>query len=280
MTQSFRNAISPANFAFIRHLLAEHSAIALDDDKVYLVVSRLSSVSRQAGCQSIDELVDRLRVVADDDLRQRVVEAMTTNETSFFRDNIPFETLRKIVFPDLFQRRANSKWLNIWSAGCAGGQEPYSVAMLLCEDFSDRRDWNIRLIGSDLSSEILDKARTGRFTQVEVERGLPAPLLQKYFHRRDKTWQLNESVRNMVEFRQFNLHGDWPALPAMDIILLRNVMVYFDLPARKSILRKIRQVMRPDGYLLLGGAETALHVDDEFVAIRGNGFSYYQLKTT
>jgi chemotaxis protein methyltransferase CheR len=272
--------ISPASFAFVRQMLADHSAIALADDKAYLVESRLNPVAREAGCQSIDELVQRIRSVPDDDLQQRVIEAMTTNETSFFRDKIPFETLRDVILPDLFERRANSKRLHIWSAGCSAGQEPYSLAMLLREDFADLQDWTIRVIGSDLSAEVLDKARSGRFTQVEVERGLPNSLLQKYFRRLDTYWQLDGSIREMVEFRQFNLHGDWPAMPAMDIILLRNVMVYFDVSTRRTILGKVRQVMRPDGYLLLGGAETALHVDHEFRAMRGEGFSFYQLKST
>ena len=212
-------------------------------------------------------------------LQQQVIDAMTTNETSFFRDKIPFDTLRSVILPDLLNRRANSKQLNVWSAGCAAGQEPYSVAMLLSEDFSHLSDWRFRLLGSDLSTEILARARTGRFTQIEVERGLPPRLLQKYFRQTDSHWQLDESIRTMVEFQQINLHGDWPALPAMDIILLRNVLVYFDLATRQAILRKVRQVLRPDGYVILGGAETALHVDEGFSAVRGDGFSFYQPKT-
>jgi chemotaxis protein methyltransferase CheR len=271
-------AISEANFAFVRELLAKRSAIILDQRKMYLVESRLLPIARRAGCDSIDELVQRMRVASDDLLRRQVIEAMTTNETSFFRDTIPFDTIRSVILPDLFRRRQATRRLHLWSAGCASGQEPYSLAMLLCEDFPDARDWNIRLLGSDLSAEMLDKARAGLFTTVEVERGLPPGLKEKYFHRTDQGWQIAELLRKMVDFRQFNLHEDWPALPAMDVILLRNVLVYFDLATQKAVLRKVRDVLRPDGYLVMGGAETALHVDDAFDAVREAGFSYYQLK--
>ena len=134
------------------------------------------------------------------------------------------------------------------------------------------------MLGSDLSTEVLNKARAGRFTQVEVERGLTPALLQKYFHRVDNGWQIDESIRMMVDFFPFNLHGEWPRLPALDVILLRNVLVYFDMATRKQVLRKVRQVLRPDGYLLLGGTESTVHVDDAFVPVRSDGFSYYRMK--
>lgn len=270
-------AMSPASFDYIRMLLADLSAIALEDEKKYLVETRLLPVARRAGLSSIDDLVTRLRV-PDHPLRQQVVEAMTTNETSFFRDQVPFETLCTIILPDLLARREVSKNLNIWSAACASGQEPYSIAMLLCEHFSHLHDWSIRLVGTDLSAEVLERARNGRFTQLEIERGLPGPLLQKYFRRVDTDWQLDETLCRMVEFRQLNLSGSWPALPKMDLILLRNVLVYFDVATRQDILHNVRRLLRPDGYLLLGGAESALNIDSAFKVTRGDGFSYYQLR--
>lgn len=273
----FHMAMSPASFDYIRSLLADLSAIALDDDKKYLVETRLRPVARRAGLSSIDDLVTRLRVTPNHPLRQQVVDAMTTNETSFFRDEVPFETLRTIILPDLLARRGVSKNLNIWSAACASGQEPYSIAMLLREHFLQLDNWSVRLLATDVSAEVLERARKGRFTQLEIERGLPGPLLRKYFRRIDTNWQLDETLCRMVEFHQLNLSGNWPALPKMDVILLRNVLVYFDLATRQEILRKVRRLLRPDGYLLLGGAESALHVDAAFKVTRGEGFSYYQL---
>lgn len=271
--------MSPASFDYIRTLLADLSAIALEDEKKYLVETRLLPVAKRAGLSSIDDLVTRLRVTPNHPLRQQVVEAMTTNETSFFRDQVPFETLRTIILPNLLARRGVSKNLTIWSAACASGQEPYSIAMMLDEHFSDLHDWRIRLLGTDLSTQVLERARIGQFTQLEIERGLPAPLLQKYFRRVAHDWQLDETLCRMVEFRQLNLSRDWPALPKMDVILLRNVLVYFDVATRQEILRKVRGLLRPDGYLLLGGAETALHIDTEFKVTRRDGFSYYQLNS-
>ncbi len=271
--------ISPASFDYIRTLLADLSAIALEDEKKYLVETRLMPVARRAGLSSIDELVARLRASRDDLLRQQVVDAMATNETSFFRDQVPFETLRTTILPDLVARRENSKKLNIWSAACASGQEPYSIAMLWREHFSQLNDWRIRLLGTDISTEVLERARHGRFTNLEVQRGLPESLLQKYFRRIDANWVLDQSICSMVEFRQLNLNGNWPALPGMDVILLRNVLVYFDATTVQEILRKVRQLLRPDGYLLLGGAESAQHIDPVLKATRRDGFTYYQINS-
>lgn len=267
--------ITPVNFNYIRTLVADLSAIALDDEKKYLVEARLLPVARRAGLSSVDDLVARLRT-PNYSLRQQVVDAMTTNETSFFRDQVPFEILRDTILPDLLARRAVFKNLNIWSAACATGQEPYSVALLLAEHFSHLHDWQFRLLGTDLSAEVLQRAREGRFSQLEIERGLPGPLLKKYFRRLDTDWQLNETICRMVEFRLLNLSDNWPAVPKMDVILLRNVLVYFDGSTCQDILRRVRQLLRPDGYLLLGGAETALHIDTAFKVTRRDGFSYYQ----
>ena len=270
--------MSSASFDHIRRLLAESSAIQLDDTKEYLVEARLRPIVRRAGMESIDQLVTLLRRVPTHPLREEIVNALTVNETSFFRDQAPFDLLRTTIIPALFADRAASRQLNIWSAACASGQELYSVAFLLREHFADYRDWNLRLLGTDLSSEMVERARTAQYSQMEVERGLPEVLLQKYFCRVDATWELDKSVREMCEFRSTNLGGQWPPLPRMDLILLRNVLVYFSVATRKEILRNVRQVLRPQGYLLLGGAETSLHLDDAFRVIRCDGFSYYQIK--
>lgn len=270
-------SLSPDSFAYIRSLLADLSAITLDGSKSYLVESRLLPVARQAGLASIDELVARLRETGDPPLRQQLVDAMTTNETSFFRDTIPFETLRDTILPDLIARRGSSQTLQIWSAACASGQEPFSIAMLLREHFPQLCDGPIRLLGSDLSWEMLERARQGRFSSLEIARGLPKRLRAKYFRQVGEAWQLVDELREMVQFRQLNLGKAWPALPKMDLILLRNVLVYFDLRTREDILHKAAQLLRPDGYLLLGGAESAVQIDTAFRVIRGAGFSYYQI---
>ncbi len=270
--------MSPASFEYLRTLVAELSAIALDDEKKYLVESRLMPLAHRVGLNSIDDLVHKLRVAPSKHLRQQVVDAMTTNETSFFRDTVPFETLRKIILPELVARREGKKTLNIWSAACASGQEPYSIALLWREHFSHLHDWSIRLLATDISGEVLQRARDGRFTQTEVQRGLPDSLLQKYFRPAEGQWVLDPTVCRMVDFRQLNLSGNWPTLPMMDVILMRNVLVYFNAVTRQEIFRKVRQLLRTDGYLLLGGAETALNIDASFHVTRGNGFSYYRLK--
>ncbi len=203
---------------------------------------------------------------------------MTTNETSWFRDRVPFETVREVILPDLLARRRDSKTLNFWSAACSTGQEPYSLAILLREHawFTQLSDWTIRLLATDLSEEVLARAQSGRFSQLEIERGLSATLRDKYFRRTETQWELDESVRRMVTFRRLNLSGDWPPMPRMDVILMRNVLVYFDVPTRQQILRKVGRLLRPDGFLILGGAESALHLDTTLKVTRNDGFSFYR----
>ena len=271
-------AVSPASFDFIRMLLADHSAIALADKKTYLVETRLLPVARRAGLSSVDDLVKRLRVAPNHLLRQQVIDAMTTNETSFFRDKVPFETLRSIILTDLLERRVVSRNINIWSAGCACGQEPYSVAMLLWEHFPILKGWKLNFIASDISYEVLKRAGMGRYTQLEVNRGLPAVMLVKYFQKQGLDWQIKEEIRQMIAFRFINLHEPWPSLPNMDIIFMRNVLIYFDVETKKSILGRIRRLLNPDGYLFLGGAETTLNLDEAFKRVHINKSSCYQLQ--
>lgn len=256
------------NFDYIDSLVRQQSAIVLGREKGYLVNSRLFPLARDQGCDSVNEFVTRLRAAPDAVLRQKVVEAMTTSETSFFRDIHPFEILRKAIIPRLIERRAAERSLCIWSAACSSGQEPYSIAMLLREYFPALDGWNVKIIGSDLSTGILERARAGRFSQLEVNRGLPAALLVKYFRKEGLGWHINDSVRGLVQFHQFNLAADpWPSSPPVDIVFLRNVLIYFDASTKKQILNKVRRLLRPEGYLFLGGAETTLHVDDAFECV-------------
>jgi chemotaxis protein methyltransferase CheR len=222
--------------------------------------------------------VARLRTAPLNGLQQKVVEAMTTNETSFFRDVQPFEMLKQMVVPELMKRRATERRLNVWCAASSTGQEPYSLAMMLRESFPSLGGWKVRISASDLSTEVLEKARRGRYSQLEVNRGLPAHLLVKYFQRQGVEWQIKDDIRNVIDYRQLNLIEPWPALPPMDVILIRNVLIYFDVETKRQILGKARRLLRPDGYLFLGGAETTLKLDDSFERVEFQRTGCYQLR--
>ena len=273
-----RIEVTPTDFEYIRKLLRERSAIALESGKEYLVESRLRPVVRDAGFASISELVESLRNKRMDGLHQRVVEAMTTHETSFFRDIYPFEALKNVVLPDLATKRAQERSLNIWCAAASSGQEPYTIAMVLREYLLKIPDWPINIVASDISSQILEKARSGSYCQIEVNRGLPATCLTRYFQRNGLLWQIRDELRKMCDFRQINLIEPWPPMPKMDIIFMRNVLIYFDTETKKDILRRIRLLIRPDGYLFLGGAETTINLDDEFERMPMDKTGCYRLR--
>jgi chemotaxis protein methyltransferase CheR len=272
-------ALSNASFEYVRHVLRQRSAHSLEDDKAYLVETRLLPLARRHGFESVEDLVRRLRSRRNDRLLGELVEAMTINETLFFRDGHPFEVLRQAVLPELVRRRAAVRALTIWSAACSSGQEPYSVALLLRHYFPALSGWNIRLIASDLSAAMLERARRGRYSELEVSRGLPPELLQAYFDKEADGWQIRDDVRRLVEFRLLNLGGAWPELPPLDLILLRNVLIYFDGPTRQQILARVRKVLQPDGYLLLGGAETTHNLDDGFVPVAFEKVSFFRLRS-
>lgn len=265
-------ALSPADFQFVRHLVHDRSAIALEDGKEYLVQARLGPLARREGLGSVAELVDRLRT-GTPGLRDDVVDAITTNETSFFRDVHPFDALRDTILPELLKRSKGG--LGIWSAAASTGQEAYSVAILLREHFPNAPDATI--LGTDLSREVLQKAAAGRFTQLEVNRGLPARLLVKHFDRHGLEWHVKERVRRMVTFRQVNLARPLPALPPMDIVLLRNVLIYFDATTKGAVLRQVARVLRPGGYLFLGGAETTYGLDPQWERVEIGRSVFYRL---
>ncbi|MCZ7527731.1 MAG: protein-glutamate O-methyltransferase CheR [Acidimicrobiia bacterium] len=257
--------ITTAEFDYIRELVRNRSAIVLDPGKEYLVESRLVPLARSEGLESIADLVSELRNGSGAGrLATQVVEAMTTNETSFFRDVHPFEALRSAVLPDLLKKRSGERALTIWCGAASSGQEPYSIAMTIKEHFPELGGWSIRFLATDLSTEMLEKARAGRYAQIEANRGLPAHLLVKYFERRGTGWQVKDELRGMVDYRPLNLIEPWPSLPRCDLVFLRNVLIYFDVETKRAILEKIRQVLRPDGYLFLGAAETTMNIHDGF----------------
>jgi chemotaxis protein methyltransferase CheR len=261
-------SITCSEFDYIRRLVFEQSAIVIEDDKQYLAEARLSPLARREGFDSIGAMVGSLLAKKLDGLHRKVVEAMTTNETSFFRDFHPFEALRKSILPELMLKRASNKELSIWSAACSSGQEPYSVAMLLEEHFPSLAVWSIRLLATELSAEMLARAKAGRYSQLEANRGLQARLLVKYFRQHGTDWEIKEDLRRKVEFQIVNLAEYWPPLPPMDIILMRNVLIYFGVETKRRILGKVRQLLRPDGYLFLGGAETTFNLDDGFERVQ------------
>jgi chemotaxis protein methyltransferase CheR len=270
--------VSTSDFDYIAQLVRDRSAIVLEPGKEYLVHSRLLPVARQAGLEDISALVAKLRR-GDLALTTQVVEAMTTNETSFFRDVHPFETLRNDIIPELLEKRALTRTLRIWSAAASTGQEAYTIAMTLREHFPQLMTWNVSILGTDLSTEVLEKAREGRYAQLEVNRGLPAPMLVRYFDRAGPAWKVKPELQRMVEFRSFNLVKPWAPMPRMDIVFLRNVLIYFDNDTKRDVLSRARAVMAPDGYLFLGAAETTLQFDGMFERVpRARANCYRQVQ--
>ena len=256
--------ITSRDFDYVRKLVLERSALVLEPGKEYLVESRLNMLASREGFSSLHHLIQGLHLDRSGLLTCKVVEAMMTHETTFFRDVRPFETLRRVVVPALMVRRASERSLNIWCAGCSTGQEIYSIAMLLLEHFPVLAGWTVYLMGSDISKRAIDRAHAGRYTQLEVNRGLPANLLVKYFQKARGEWQVNGNLRRMAIFQEINLAGPWPRLPPMDVIFLRNVLIYFDAETRRNLLGRAHRLLNPDGYLFLGGSETTAGADDKF----------------
>jgi len=257
-------------FDFLCKLLKDRSGLVVTRDKAYLVESRLLPVARKHGLKSLDELAAVVRARPAGDLVREIIEAMTTNESSFFRDIKPFDQFAEYVLPALMQARAQRKQIRIWSAACSSGQEPYTLAMMLAEQETALADWQVEILATDLSTEILDKAETGLYSQFEVQRGLPIQLLLKYFKQQGERWQIDAGLRARVRFEQFNLLDDPSRLGAFDVIFCRNVLIYFDQATKRQILDRLLRVLAADGYLYLGGAETVLGVSDRFQPLPDN----------
>jgi chemotaxis protein methyltransferase CheR len=247
--------LGAAAFEQVRKLIYARAAIVLDPGKEYLVESRLAPIARARGCRDVDELCAKLEQ-RDPALIDEVVEAMTTNETSFFRDHHPFEALRRTVLPELIEHRQQTRSLRVWCAACSTGQEPYSLAMLLDEHFPALSTWDVTIRATDIARSVLDRARSGRYRQIEVNRGLSARALVRYFSRDGLEWEIRPEIRRRVQFEEMNLITAWPRTEPFDLIFLRNVLIYFDQPTKLSLLQRARDVLRSDGYLLLGGSET------------------------
>lgn len=273
-------ALSSFDLDMIRKLVRDRAGIVLGADKSYLIESRLQPVAKAANCDSIESLCLRLRTQAHSLLHRQVVEAMTTNETLFLRDAHPFETLTKTLLPQLISKRSPNKRLTIWCAACSTGQEPYSVAMLIREQHPALLAWQLRLVATDIASEVLAKAGNAIYSQLEVSRGLPPALMNRYFTKMPSgEWKLSEDVRKMVEFRELNLLESFGAIGVADIVMMRNVLIYFDVETKRQILAKVRRVLAPDGFLFLGGAETTMGIDDHFERLSNDRGGCYRLKS-
>jgi chemotaxis protein methyltransferase CheR len=257
--------LPPEDFAYLAGLLHDRAAIVLEPGKEYLALSRLDPLARETGCGSVAAFVDLLRREAiDSPLHDRVVDALTTNETTFFRDINPFESLRTTVLPELIERRARTRSLAIWSAGCSTGQEPYSIAMGIREHFPELATWNLTILGTDISPTVLERARRGRYGQLEVNRGLPAHLLVRHFTRAGMEWEIEEPIRRMVRFQRRNLIDEWAGLPPFDLVFMRNVMIYFDVEAKRRVLGLMHGQLATNGYLLLGASETTFTLSEQY----------------
>jgi chemotaxis protein methyltransferase CheR len=255
-----------ADFEYLRELMHLRAAIVLERGKEYLALSRLEPVARDHGLTTVSELVDKLRTrELTSALHDQVVDALTTNETTFFRDYNPWESLRTLVMPELLARKERTRTLAIWSAGCSSGQEPYSIAMSIREHFPELLTWQLSILGTDISGSVLDRARAGRYGQLEVNRGLPAHLLVRHFTRAGMEWEIEEPIRRMVRFEHHNLNDAWPSMPPFDLVLMRNVMIYFETEAKRQVLAKMHGQLAPHGYLLLGASETTYSLSDDFI---------------
>ncbi|MFQ4141073.1 protein-glutamate O-methyltransferase CheR [Chlorogloeopsis sp. ULAP02] len=269
--------VSFTDFNYLRQLVHEHSAVVLYADKTYLAELHLQPIAESTGFASITDLITHLRTQPFSSLHVQVIEALVTNETSFFRDIYPFEALKRFVLPELVKIRAIERSLNIWCAACSNGQEPYSIAMLIREHFPMLASWSVRLIASDFSNKVLTRARQGSYNQLEIQRGLPKPLRDRYFQKREGNWQIKDEIRQMVEFHQINLMQSWLSLPQIDVIFLRNALIYFDLTTKKDLLKKVKQQLRPNGYLFLGSGETTISLDDSFERVQLDKSTCYRL---
>ena len=255
--------LRPDDFDFVAKLLKERSGLIITPDKAYLLESRLMPLARQRNLKGLEDIVAKMRG-RDEQLARDVTEAMTTNESFFFRDTKPFDQFRDVVLPQVMTARAAKKSIRIWSAACSSGQEAYTLAMLLKEASVKLAGWRIEILATDISLEMLEKAKAGLYSQFEVQRGLPIQMLVKYFQKKDESWQIDSGLRAMVQFREFNLLHDLRGLGQFDIVFCRNVLIYFDQPTKTRVLEAISKQMPDDGILYLGGAETVLGISDRF----------------
>jgi chemotaxis protein methyltransferase CheR len=255
--------VTPVEYEYLRKVLKDHSGLDLSADKHYLIESRLLPLARKAGLPGIPELVQKMKG-GSTALVTQVVEAMTTNETFFFRDKVPFDHFRDAIMKEILQERAGRKSVRIWCAAGSTGQEPYSLAMCLKEIGAALAGWRVEILATDLSQEVLEKSKAGIYSQFEVQRGLPIQMLVKYFKQNGELWQINPDIRGMVQHRQLNLLQDFSQLRKFDVIFCRNVLIYFDQETKTNIFGRLARALEPDGFLVLGAAETVVGLTEDF----------------
>jgi chemotaxis protein methyltransferase CheR len=266
---------SDSDYAYLRDLVLEQSANLIDPSRNALFDTRLTPIARSAGAANMEDFVNILRAGRPAHLHRAVAEAMTVNETSFFRDMQPFEMLREVMIPSLIKERRKEQRLRLWSAASSTGQEAYSLAMLLAENFPELAHWDVKIIGTDISRQVVDYAQRGRYRRLEMNRGLPARMLLKYFLRKGEEWEVTAQIRSMCEFQYANLCAPLLQLPEFDLVLLRNVLLYFSQPDRRALFSGVHRRMKPNGYLLLGNAEQAEDSTDLFeVEFAANCYFY------
>ncbi|GAB7049753.1 CheR family methyltransferase [Catenuloplanes indicus] len=269
--------LSQQDFSFVAGLVRREASIVLAPGKEYLVEARLIPVARQVGAASVTEFLANMQRRPDPTHQRMIVDALTTNETSWFRDREPFTALTEQILPDLISARATSRKLRFWSAACSSGQEPYSLAITLQQALP--AGWNYEIVGSDISTEMIKRAEAGEFSQVEINRGLPAAQLVHYFERAGAHWRIAPSLRRNVSFTRLNLTAPLPPMPPFDVVFLRNVLIYFDVDTKRTVLRNIGRMLRPDGWLFLGAAETTIGIDDNYERVVAGRTSAYRLKS-
>jgi len=269
--------ISAEDFELLRRIVKTRSGLTLSPDKAYLLENRLMAVARKWGMNDIEGLATTVRDATNEELLREITEAMTTNETLFFRDQTPFDQLEKVVLPRLLAARASRRHIRIWSAGCSSGQEPYSIAMVAKQFGSVLDDWRIEIVATDISRAMLDKARAGLYTQFEVQRGLPIAMLMKYFTQIGDKWELDAGIRAMVDFDEFNLLNDPSPLGRFDVVFCRNVLIYLDQPTKARVLENICTLMPDDGILYMGGAETVMGVTEQFQPVSEHRGMYQKI---
>lgn len=257
--------MNQVKFEFLADFLRESSGLVLTKDKLYLLDSRLLPLAYKHGMKGVDELIDTLEAGNDKKLAQEVTDAMTTNETFFFRDVRPFDLFRDTVLPRFLESRSSERKLRIWCTAASTGQEPYTLAMILDQQGAKLEGWRTEILATDIAAGVLDRARSGLYSQFEVQRGLPIKMLVRYFKKKDDLWEIDPALKAMVRFREFNLLDDPAVLGRFDIVFCRNVLIYLDPDEKRTILKRIRKLMPADGVLFLGGAETVLGISEEFM---------------
>ena len=269
--------LSQSDFAFVSTLVRREASIVLAPGKEYLVEARLIPVARQVGAASVAAFLEDLQRRPNSADQRRIVDALTTNETSWFRDREPFTALSDVVLPELVRSRAATRKIRVWSAASSSGQEAYSLAITLQEGLPS--GWTYEIIGSDISTEMIKRAEMAEYSQVEVNRGLPAAQLVQYFDRAGAHWRVSRHLRRNVSFRLMNLTAPLPPLPPFDVIFLRNVLIYFDVATKKRVLRNVARLLRPDSWLFLGAAETTIGIDDNYERVAAGRTSAYRVRS-